>query len=50
VKLPEMPDEWRENVSPVFMFPRLIAKSWLAFSNSQVIFKKPTGARKAESF
>jgi hypothetical protein len=42
-KLPEMPDEWREKVSPVITFPRLITKS-------RVIFKKPTEAKKAESF
>jgi hypothetical protein len=36
---------WRE-----LPFPRLIAKSWSAFSKSQVIFKKPTAAKKAESF
>jgi len=41
-KLPETPDEWREKVSPVITFPRLIAKSWSAFSKSRVIFKKPT--------
>jgi hypothetical protein len=50
VKLPETPDEWREKVSPVITFPRLIAKSWSAFSKSRVIFKKPTAAKKAESF
>jgi hypothetical protein len=49
-KLPETPDEWREKVSPVIMFPRRIAKSRSAFSKSRVIFKKPTGAKKAESF
>jgi hypothetical protein len=49
-KLPETPDEWREKVSPVITFPRLIAKSWSAFSKSRVIFKKPTAAKKAESF
>jgi hypothetical protein len=49
-KLPETPDEWREKVSPVIVFPRLIAKSRSAFSKSRVIFKKPTEAKKAESF
>jgi hypothetical protein len=42
-KLPETPDEWQEKVSPIITFPRLIAKS-------RVIFKKPTEAKKAESF
>jgi hypothetical protein len=37
-------------VSPVIMFPRLITKSWWAFWQSQVIFKKPTGTKKAKSF
>jgi hypothetical protein len=50
-KLPETtPDEWREKVSPVIMFPQLIAKSRLAFSKSQGIFKKPTGAKKLSHF
>jgi hypothetical protein len=49
-KLPETLDEWREKVSPVILFSRLIAKSRSAFSKSRVIFKKPTGAKKAESF
>jgi hypothetical protein len=37
--LPETLDEWREKVSPVIMFPRLIAKSRSAFSKSRVIFQ-----------
>jgi hypothetical protein len=49
-KLPETPNEWREKVSPVILFSRFIAKSRSAFSKSRVIFKKPTGAKKAESF
>jgi hypothetical protein len=49
-KLPETLDEWREKVSPVILFSRLIAKSRSAFSKSRVTFKKPTGAKKAESF
>jgi hypothetical protein len=49
-KLPETLDEWREKVSPVILFSRLIAKSRSAFSKSRVIFKKPTCAKKAESF
>jgi hypothetical protein len=50
MKLPETPDEWQKKMSPVITFPRLIAKSWSAFSKSRVIFKKPTAAKKAESF
>jgi hypothetical protein len=49
-KLPKMPDEWWEKMSPIITFPRLIAKSWSAFSKSRVIFKKPTAAKKAKSF
>jgi hypothetical protein len=45
--IPHTPDEWREKVSPVITFPRLIAKSWSAFSKSRVIFKKPTDAKNA---
>jgi hypothetical protein len=41
-KLPETPDEWREKVSPVITFPRLIAKSWSAFSKSRLPPKKPS--------
>jgi hypothetical protein len=37
-----MPDEWREKVSPVITFPRLIAKSWSAFSKSRLPPKKPS--------
>jgi hypothetical protein len=48
--VPEPVDEWGEKVSPVIMFPRLIAKSRSAFSKSRVIFKKPTGTKNAESF
>jgi hypothetical protein len=49
-KLPKMLDEWWDKVSPMITFPRLIPKSWSAFSKTQVIFKKPTAAKKAKSF
>jgi hypothetical protein len=68
-KLPETPDEWREKVSPVHVFPRFRFSNGTTrhpafrgastthrqklvgfFSKSRVIFKKPTAAKKAESF
>jgi hypothetical protein len=42
------PDEWREKVSPVITFPRLIAKSWSAFSKSRLPPKKPSHFQKAD--
>jgi hypothetical protein len=48
LKLPETPDEWREKVSPVITFPRLIAKSWSAFSKSRLRPKKPSHFQKAD--
>jgi hypothetical protein len=49
-KLPETLDEWWEKVSPVVTFPRLIAKSWSAFSKGHVISKSQLPAKKAKSF
>jgi hypothetical protein len=50
MKLPETPDEWWEKVSPVITFPRLIAKSWSAFSKGHVISKSQLPPKKPSHF